>query len=78
MTTIREKRLTQLQPLGWVVESHPTTKRYIVLIHPLLPERRVFLGKAGALRWGRTVTTSAATRYAHIELATRAAQEETL
>lgn len=54
MLTIREKLMTVLEAAGWARDTSARTKKYWVLRHEAF-EKALYLGKAGALRYGHTV-----------------------
>lgn len=59
MKTIADRLCAALEAGGHLPDPIYPTKRYRVYIDRQNPEHRFFVGKSGALRWGRVVTQSA-------------------
>lgn len=56
MITMRDRYITALQCLGYVVIK--TTKKYVVMRTDDYTDRLIYVGKAGAVRVGGTVADS--------------------
>ena len=57
--TMREKFITVLIKNGWKREKGERSSRYIVFNDPICgTDRRMFVGRAGAVRKGRTIKGS--------------------
>lgn len=56
--TIRDQLAAALRARGYAEHRHKTSTRYTIMFHPTAYPQTVFLGKAGALRVGQTITNS--------------------
>lgn len=59
--TILERLTTALIDKGWVEDKKAITRKYRVMLPPESfghPNTRIYLGRAGALRFGRSIADS--------------------
>lgn len=56
--TLQQRYVTALEARGCRRDPGARSDRYVTLLHATKDDRRYFVGRAGAVRYGRTVTSS--------------------